>query len=549
MDVRVCTVGRRRCIWLLPTAATTWCGCSSPTARTPPRETTNGSFGGGERTPSTQAADVPLVLPSGHCQRRVRALGPAYNRGCYLGYTLGAVIVQQCGSHCCLVAGVLAMYRPRTRSTAQPLQASSAMPVATPSILGCRLLRRSMPRDKAKDKGAFDAAVTVRRPLPIGARASLGDRPSIAGRWRCRPRGPTSPCRRRRSRRRRRRLSTARRARRQDAQRCGAAAAAVPTCALLAGRAARRCGGRCCLRLHESGPCGGSAIAVCGSPPAPASGESASPVGAAAGLVEGSKLHDAARIGDLAAVEARPPASLALSRSHARRLQRLLAEPAGRAAVNATDVDGYAAVRFPPSAPCRNSTHSRMRACRCPRKFHVPGSKEYIFARTSIATAGHERTHNHICIIRVYFVRVCPPAHSTRVLPHTHAHTCVTKQPQVRSHTHTHKETATQRTPTPTRGFTCPHTHLARRRVWACAFHRRWTPLHKAAGKGHTAVVAALLTNGADANAKTNFGCGGWSLFLGNGRRAAVADRDRIDAMQMWMHTHTRDARTPTAHE
>jgi hypothetical protein len=52
--------------------------------------------------------------------------------------------------------------------------------------------------------------------------------------------------------------------------------------------------------------------AVGGSPPAPASGESVSPVGAAAGLVEGGnvKLHGAARIGDLAAVEARPPASL-----------------------------------------------------------------------------------------------------------------------------------------------------------------------------------------------------------------------------------------------
>jgi hypothetical protein len=52
----------------------------------------------------------------------------------------------------------------------------------------------------------------------------------------------------------------------------------------------------------ESGPCGGSAVAVGGSPPAFASGESASAVGAAA--VEGGnvKLRDTARSGDLAAV-------------------------------------------------------------------------------------------------------------------------------------------------------------------------------------------------------------------------------------------------------
>jgi hypothetical protein len=127
--------------------------------------------------------------------------------------------------------------------------------------------------------------------------------------------------------------------------RSDAAAAAEPNaCCLQVGlhdAAAAGAAGGC---TPESGPCGGLAIAVGGSSPAPASGESASPADAAAGLVEGGELRDAANDGDLAAVEARPPASLARPRSEPHRLQRLLAEPAGRAAVNAGDDDGYAPV-------------------------------------------------------------------------------------------------------------------------------------------------------------------------------------------------------------
>ena len=75
-------------------------------------------------------------------------------------------------------------------------------------------------------------------------------------------------------------------------------------------------GSRCCQRrLHESDR--GSAVAVGGSSPASTWDDSALPVDAAAGLVEGGRLHDAARDGDLAAVKARSPASLACSRSHA----------------------------------------------------------------------------------------------------------------------------------------------------------------------------------------------------------------------------------------
>jgi hypothetical protein len=128
MGGRVCTAGRRRCIWPLSTASTTRCGCSSPTARTPPRETTKGSFGG-ERTPSTHARDVPLVLPSGRCRRRVRALGPFSNWGCYLG-------IRARGGDLAIVR--LALSRRRcarhvsaAHATAQPLQAYSAMPMAS----------------------------------------------------------------------------------------------------------------------------------------------------------------------------------------------------------------------------------------------------------------------------------------------------------------------------------------------------------------------------------------------------------------------------------
>jgi hypothetical protein len=64
----------------------------------------------------------------------------------------------------------------------------------------------------------------------------------------------------------------------------------------------------------------------------------------------------------------------------------------------------------------------------------------------------------------------------------------------------------------------CIHAHC---RVCACAFRRRWTPLHNAARYGHADVVAALLAHGADVHAKDDQGgCGGPSLFLGNGRCA-----------------------------
>ncbi len=133
---------------------------------------------------------------------------------------------------------------------------------------------------------------------------------------------------------------------------------------LATGEYARRGSRSCQRRLHESDR--GSAVVVGGLSPASIWGDSVSLVDAAAGLVEGGKLHDAARIGDLAAVEARPPAStvcgscsFVLSRP---RLQRLLKETSGRVSVNENPY-GYAPVRSFPSAHCSNSAGTHKHAC------------------------------------------------------------------------------------------------------------------------------------------------------------------------------------------
>ncbi len=80
------------------------------------------------------------------------------------------------------------------------------------------------------------------------------------------------------------------------------------------------------------------------------------------------------------------------------------------------------------------------------------------------------------------------------------------------------------------------------RRRCAYTFHRRDTPLHYAAERGHADVAAALLTHGADVNARNNDGCGGRSLFGATVgvRRAAVADRAGTNSVQIGMRTHTR---------
>jgi hypothetical protein len=82
--------------------------------------------------------------------------------------------------------------------------------------------------------------------------------------------------------------------------------------------------------------------------------------------------------------------------------------------------------------------------------------------------------------------------------------------------------------------------------VWTSAIGRRDTPLDWAAIYGHAAVAAALLTHGAEVNAKDRSGCGSRSLFWATVgvRCAAVADRGGFDARhRMWMraiHSGTR---------
>ncbi len=78
-------------------------------------------------------------------------------------------------------------------------------------------------------------------------------------------------------------------------------------------------------------------------------------------------------------------------------------------------------------------------------------------------------------------------------------------------------------------------THFPQHAVCARAFLRRRTPLHFVAENGHAAAAAALLTHGADVNAKEGInGCGDRSLFWATVGVccAPVAGRDGIDAMQ-----------------
>ncbi len=123
----------------------------------------------------------------------------------------------------------------------------------------------------------------------------------------------------------------------------------------------------------------------------------------AAGLVEGGELHDAARDGDLAAVEARPPAStvcgscsFALSRP---RLQRLLTPGlgSGPTSVNEKNKYGYSPAGFFPSARCSNSTHSQIRPVLMPTQVpYARGKYIQFFSRTSLDASVHKLTH--ICI-------------------------------------------------------------------------------------------------------------------------------------------------------
>ena len=127
-----------------------WCGCWSPIGRTSPRETIIG-----ERTSSAHASG--FVAPSGRCRRRVRSGSLILIADWIVGWTLGR---RSCNGAAHTVASqVRSACIGRARSC-----------TATPGALGNADGRtdwggccRSTPRELAKDKGAFDAAVKVRR--------------------------------------------------------------------------------------------------------------------------------------------------------------------------------------------------------------------------------------------------------------------------------------------------------------------------------------------------------------------------------------------------
>ncbi len=140
--------------------------------------------------------------------------------------------------------------------------------------------------------------------------------------------------------------------------------------------------------------------------------------------------------------------------------------------------------------------------------------------------------------------QVCthPPAR-TRTPARTHTHTRARAHTHARARTHSLMHARTH-------AHTLAHTLTkldadgGRCGVCASAFHRRFTPLHRAGFHGHATVAAALLTHGADVNAKSNYGCGSRSLFRATvGVRCAAVDRDGTDnkiaaRRSGCMHTH-----------
>jgi hypothetical protein len=89
---------------------------------------------------------------------------------------------------------------------------------------------------------------------------------------------------------------------------------------------------------------------------------------------------------------------------------------------------------------------------------------------------------------------------------YTYAHADIRVPLYLNTHTLTHVTHTHALTPSPTPGLRrrryAARADGSRCRLWSCAFHRRLTPLHWAAHKGHAAVAAALLTHGADVESK-----------------------------------------------
>jgi hypothetical protein len=113
-----------------------------------------------------------------------------------------------------------------------------------------------------------------------------------------------------------------------------------------------------------------------------------------ASLVEGGKLHDAARNGDLAAVKARPPASTVCGFG-----SFAVSSPSAAAAADSRlglgpiirHREGHEWVRSCVHLPIVAQQHAQCKVC--PRKSHLPASKEYIeiFSDTSVDTSVHKQ--------------------------------------------------------------------------------------------------------------------------------------------------------------
>jgi hypothetical protein len=74
------------------------------------------------------------------------------------------------------------------------------------------------------------------------------------------------------------------------------------------------------------------------------------------------------------------------------------------------------------------------------------------------------------------------------------------------THIHTHTSHTHALTPSHPHPGYAARADVSRCRLWSCAFHRRLKPLHWAAHNAHAAVVAALLTHGADVESKDENG-------------------------------------------
>jgi hypothetical protein len=177
--------------------------------------------------------------------------------------------------------------------------------------------------------------------------------------------------------------------------------------------------------------------------------------------------------------------------------------------------------------PAVRQTHARTR-----RRSHAHAGAVHLTSYRCAHACVHRRTHNQTRSLAAGCALISTPAHARKHTRHTCARACSRTNTQARTHTST---------------FALTRADGARCRVCASALRRRYTPLHWAAGYGHTAVAAALLAHGADVNAKDDHGCGGRSPIRGDGRRAPwPTGTGPLQCGSGRTDGHTRDSRMHT---